>query len=45
MLPRVAFTSFIARYREPTLKEGFIEITKVDFKASCPPTLYLAKRG
>ena len=32
MLPKMAFTGFLSRYREPTLKEGFRDITKVDFK-------------
>jgi bifunctional polynucleotide phosphatase/kinase len=34
MLPKVAFTSFAGRYREPTTKEGFEDITKVDFAVS-----------
>ncbi|KAK4989687.1 DNA kinase/phosphatase Pnk1 [Elasticomyces elasticus] len=34
MLPRVAFAGFASRYREPTLKEGFQDITKVDFEVS-----------
>jgi bifunctional polynucleotide phosphatase/kinase len=32
MLPKLAFTGFAARYREPTLEEGFVDITTVDFK-------------
>lgn len=32
MLPKVAFTGFASRYREPSLKEGFEDITKVDFE-------------
>ena len=32
LLPRIAFTSFSARFREPTLKEGFDDIIKIDFK-------------
>lgn len=31
MLPKMAFTSFASRYREPDIKEGFEDITKVDF--------------
>ncbi|KAJ9658113.1 DNA kinase/phosphatase Pnk1 [Coniosporium apollinis] len=31
MLPRLAFTGFASRYREPKLEEGFQDITKVDF--------------
>jgi hypothetical protein len=31
MLPRIAFTSFAGRYREPALQEGFEDIVKVDF--------------
>ncbi|KAK3706743.1 DNA kinase/phosphatase Pnk1 [Vermiconidia calcicola] len=32
MLPKVAFTGFASRYREPKVEEGFQDITKVDFK-------------
>ncbi|OQO05235.1 hypothetical protein B0A48_09002 [Cryoendolithus antarcticus] len=32
MLPKMAFTGFTARYREPSLQEGYQDITKVDFK-------------
>lgn len=32
MLPKMAFTGFAARYREPKVEEGFQDITKVDFK-------------
>lgn len=32
MLPKMAFTGFAARYREPSADEGFQDITKVDFK-------------
>ncbi|KAJ9619534.1 DNA kinase/phosphatase Pnk1 [Taxawa tesnikishii (nom. ined.)] len=32
MLPKVAFTGFASRYREPTLEEGFQDITKIDFQ-------------
>ncbi|KAF2840849.1 putative DNA 3'-phosphatase Tpp1 [Patellaria atrata CBS 101060] len=32
MLPKLAFTGFASRYREPDLKEGFQDITKIDFK-------------
>ncbi|KAF9637179.1 HAD-superfamily hydrolase subfamily IIIA [Lasiodiplodia theobromae] len=31
ILPKLAFTSFASRYRIPQLKEGFQDITKVDF--------------
>ncbi|KAH0290265.1 PNK3P-domain-containing protein [Aureobasidium namibiae CBS 147.97] len=34
MLPRQAFTGFAARYSPPTLDEGFVDITKVDFEFS-----------
>ena len=34
MLPKVAFTGFAARYREPKAEEGFQDITKVHFKVS-----------
>jgi len=33
-LPKVAFTSFASRFREPELKEGFEDIIKIDFKVS-----------
>ncbi|TKA49887.1 hypothetical protein B0A49_11299, partial [Cryomyces minteri] len=32
LLPKIAFAGFLSRYREPTLQEGFQDITKVDFK-------------
>jgi hypothetical protein len=32
ILPKMAFTGFASRYREPTLDEGFDDITKVNFK-------------
>jgi hypothetical protein len=32
MLPRVAFTGFASRYREPKLSEGFTEIIMTDFE-------------
>lgn len=32
MLPKMAFTGFASRYREPSLNEGFQDITKVDFQ-------------
>ncbi|KAJ4987269.1 polynucleotide kinase 3 phosphatase [Stagonosporopsis vannaccii] len=32
MLPKLAFTSFASRYREPRLEEGFKDIVKVDFE-------------
>jgi hypothetical protein len=35
MLPRHAFTGFAARYSAPTLDEGFVDITKVDFEVRC----------
>jgi bifunctional polynucleotide phosphatase/kinase len=31
-LPKLAFTGFAARYKEPKLKEGFEDIVEVDFK-------------
>lgn len=34
MLPGIAFRSFVQRLQEPTLKEGFEEIYKVDFQVS-----------
>lgn len=39
MLPKVAFTGFLSRYREPKPEEGFQDITKVDFRVGCtaPP--------
>lgn len=35
MLPKQAFTGFAARYSPPTLDEGFVDITKVDFQVRC----------
>jgi hypothetical protein len=35
MLPKMAFTGFASRYREPTVDEGFDDITKVNFKVRC----------
>ncbi|KAM0715643.1 hypothetical protein Q7P37_009141 [Cladosporium fusiforme] len=32
ILPKMAFTGFASRYREPTTDEGFQDITKVNFK-------------
>ena len=34
MLPKMAFTGFTSRYREPKISEGFEDITSVDFKVS-----------
>lgn len=34
MLPKVAFAGFSSRYREPTVKEGFQDIVKVNFEVS-----------
>lgn len=34
MLPRVAFTSFASRFREPRTDEGFESVTVVPFQAS-----------
>lgn len=34
MLPKIAFTGFASRYREPRVEEGFQDITKVDFEVS-----------
>ncbi|THX36262.1 PNK3P-domain-containing protein [Aureobasidium pullulans] len=34
MLPRQAFTGFAGRYVPPTLDEGFVDITKVEFEFS-----------
>ncbi|KAI9766288.1 MAG: hypothetical protein M1835_007218 [Candelina submexicana] len=41
LLPAVAFSSFVARFQKPTLKEGFEDITEIDFKVSNPVLLYL----
>jgi hypothetical protein len=35
MLPKQAFTGFASRYVPPTLDEGFVDITKVDFEVRC----------
>lgn len=34
MLPKMAFTGFTSRYREPRIEEGFQDITKIDFRVS-----------
>ncbi|KAI9714453.1 MAG: hypothetical protein M1820_000414 [Bogoriella megaspora] len=31
ILPKMAFSSFVSRYREPTLKEGFEDIVRAEF--------------
>jgi bifunctional polynucleotide phosphatase/kinase len=31
-LPKLAFTGFASRYREPQLSEGIAEIMKIDFQ-------------
>lgn len=31
MLPKMAFSGFASRYREPKVEEGFEDITRVDF--------------
>jgi len=43
ILPRVAFTGFASRFREPALKEGFQDITKVEFQV-CFPRLDMTRR-
>jgi len=40
MLPKVAFTGFLSRYREPKPEEGFQDITKVDFRVGCTAHQY-----
>ncbi|KAL9108652.1 MAG: hypothetical protein Q9227_006598 [Pyrenula ochraceoflavens] len=37
ILPPMAFRGFAARYQEPTVKEGFQDIIKVDFKVFITP--------
>jgi bifunctional polynucleotide phosphatase/kinase len=32
MLPKMAFSGFTARFRQPKVEEGFEDITKVDFQ-------------
>lgn len=32
VLPEVAFTGFVSRYKPPKLSEGFQDITEVEFK-------------
>ncbi|KAF2726762.1 PNK3P-domain-containing protein [Polyplosphaeria fusca] len=34
ILPKVAFSGFASRYREPSLSEGFQDITKIEFELS-----------
>lgn len=38
MLPKLAFTGFASRYREPKVEEGFQDIVTVDFEV-CPPSI------
>lgn len=38
-LPKVAFTGFASRYREPTLKEGLEDIIRIEFKVTSEPPL------
>lgn len=40
MLPKMAFTGFTSRYREPNISEGFEDIMPVDFKVSAIPQLF-----
>lgn len=46
MLPKIAFSGFATRYREPTLAEGFTDITRVGFQVSqiIRPTTTFANR-
>ena len=41
ILPHSAFSSYASRFKEPSLKEGFHDITKIDFQvyASIPRTI------
>jgi bifunctional polynucleotide phosphatase/kinase len=32
VLPKLAFTGFASRYKEPHMKEGFQDIVQVEFK-------------
>lgn len=34
MLPGIAFRSFVQRFQEPSLKEGFADIYQVDFEVN-----------
>jgi len=34
LLPRMAFSGFASRYREPAVREGFEDITRVEFRVS-----------
>jgi len=43
MLPKMAFTGFASRYREPSLQEGFQDITKVEFQVRELPSPTLAR--
>jgi len=44
MLPKMAFTGFASRYREPTADEGFDDITKVNFKVRLMTTRWDSNR-
>lgn len=37
MVPKVAFSGFAARYRKPTVEEGFEDVCVVDFVVSGAP--------
>jgi hypothetical protein len=40
MLPKMAFTGFASRYKEPELKEGFQDIFKVGFTVCASVLLF-----
>lgn len=42
LLPKVAFTSFVSRYKPPKIDEGFEDIMRVDFQVSHTPHTSLA---
>ena len=47
ILPRLAFTGYASRFKEPTLDEGFLDITKLEFKVrmQLPASLSDRKEG
>jgi len=45
LLPRMAFSGFASRYREPAVKEGFEDITRVDFRVSLDLCFCLQAHG
>ena len=39
ILPHSAFSSFVSRFKEPAIEEGFQDITRIDFQVSACPRM------